>query len=83
MCDVYRTKGRYGDGKQQKQQQRLQQQVAADRFTYMSVLVFTQCVVSATVARLGNCTYTHSAVDRGDTRAAGVRGTVGPPHFGF
>jgi len=49
---VYRTKGRYGDEKKQQQQQ----QQVADRFTYMSVLVFTQCIVSATVARLGTVT---------------------------
>jgi len=47
VCGVYRTKGRYGNETQQQQQQ------VADRFTFMSVLVFSQCVVSAAVARLG------------------------------
>ena len=54
VCDMYRTKGRYGDGHHGNEQQ--QQPAAAavgDRFTFMSVLVLTQCLVSAAVARLG------------------------------
>jgi len=56
LCDVYRTKGRYGDGHHgdETQQQQQQEQEVADRFTYMSVLVLTQCLVSAAVARLGD-----------------------------
>jgi len=50
VYDAYRTKGRYGDV----QQQHHADAVSSDRFTFMSVLVFTQCVVSAAVARLGN-----------------------------
>ena len=56
-CGVYRTQGRYGDGRHGSEDEGAEPAVSRDdRFTFMSVLVLSQCLVSAAVARLGTIT---------------------------
>ena len=77
-CHVYRTQGRYGDEIQQQGHEGRER--VSDRFTFMSVLVLFQCLVSALVARFGTThdasssylshLYSHCSVTTAGTHAA-------------